>query len=189
MLDDVLNCVAYVFLFSFFLSGPLDRRTRQQGSFPILERSCGLERARCHRRLVANVSELSRALPTYLLGHRPRPRNLTSSLRRFPMFVPRSPPSPIIQRTPAITRQFVYLSLFLAILLYAHFVYVVITTITREIGVPCFVVRPRKFASGSVEPGAGAGGREAQRRTEDMAEAVRIEREKAALGGKFAKGQ
>ncbi|KAK0525658.1 hypothetical protein OC835_005536 [Tilletia horrida] len=53
-------------------------------------------------------------------------------------------PSPLLQSTPARTRLTVYVSLVAATVLYGHFCYHVITTITEEIGVPCFVVRPKK---------------------------------------------
>ncbi|KAK0565245.1 hypothetical protein OC861_003857 [Tilletia horrida] len=52
--------------------------------------------------------------------------------------------TPIIQSTPERTRLTIYVSLAAAFVLYGHFCYHVITTITKEIGVPCFVVKPKR---------------------------------------------
>ncbi|KAE8209910.1 hypothetical protein CF327_g6157 [Tilletia walkeri] len=53
-------------------------------------------------------------------------------------------PSPLLQSTPGRVRATIYVSLLAALFLYGHFCYHVITTITKEIGVPCFVVRPKR---------------------------------------------
>ncbi|KDN49556.1 hypothetical protein K437DRAFT_233798 [Tilletiaria anomala UBC 951] len=51
-------------------------------------------------------------------------------------------PTPLIQHSQAATRAAVYVSLVLTALLYGHFCWHVVTTITDELGTACFVVQP-----------------------------------------------
>ncbi|EPQ31580.1 uncharacterized protein PFL1_00913 [Pseudozyma flocculosa PF-1] len=75
-------------------------------------------------------------------------------------------PHSIVQRDPESTRMVVYVSLGFAAVLYLHFCHNVITTITTEMGMACFVVKTKKDAdtmpltntSPRVEDSTGAGG-------------------------------
>ncbi|KAL9935023.1 hypothetical protein V8E36_006099 [Tilletia maclaganii] len=67
-------------------------------------------------------------------------------------------PSPLIQSSPERIRATVYVSLAAAFVLYGHFCYHLITTITEEIGVPCFVVRPKKVPAEDGKAVASANG-------------------------------